>query len=117
VRGFWVSLTAGLVSPGALVSTVDPLGGGAVDTDYVGPATFELAGDDPSGRGPGLDAQSVAIIVIGGMQGYQLHQVVSGDTLTVIAQQYGSTVHKIAVANRLRNPDLIRVGQVLRIPV
>jgi nucleoid-associated protein YgaU len=89
----------------------------AVDTDYVGPATFELAGDDPSGRGPGLDAQSVAIIVIGGMQGYQLHQVVSGDTLTVIAQQYGSTVHKIAVANRLRNPDLIRVGQVLRIPV
>jgi hypothetical protein len=39
----------------------------AVPTDYVGTATFELFGDDPSGeRYPGLDTQSVPVLVIGG---------------------------------------------------
>lgn len=90
----------------------------AVATDYVGPGTFELFGDDPSGeRDPGLDAQSVPVIVIGGMQGYSLHQVVRGDTLTAIARDTGSSVRKIAAANRLQNPDRILVGQVLRIPL
>ena len=89
-----------------------------VDTDYIGAATFELFGDDPSGeRDPGLDTQSVSIIVIGGMQGYQLHQVVRGDTVSRIARDTGSTVQKIAVASRLRDPDKIQVGQVLRVPL
>jgi nucleoid-associated protein YgaU len=101
-------------SMGTLESFCQEVG---VHTDYVGPATFELAGDDPSGQSAGLDAQSVAVIVIGGMQGYRLHQVVRGDTLSELARDNGSTVQKIAVANRLSNPDLIRVGQVLRIPV
>jgi hypothetical protein len=34
----------------------------SVSTDHIGPATFELFGDDPSGmRDPGLDTQSVSI--------------------------------------------------------
>ena len=57
------------------------------------------------------------VIVIGGMQGYSLHQVVRGDTLTAIARDTGSTVQKIAVANRLQDPNRILVGQVLRIPL
>jgi nucleoid-associated protein YgaU len=90
----------------------------AVGTDFVGPATIELFGDDPTGeRDPGLDTQSVPVIVIGGMQGYSLHQVVRGDTLTAIARDTGSTVQKIAVANRLQDPNRILVGQVLRIPL
>jgi len=90
----------------------------AVRTDFVGPATFELFGDDPTGeRDPGLDTRSVPVIVIGGMQGYSLHQVVRGDTLTAIARDTGSTVQKIAVANRLQDPNRILVGQVLRIPL
>jgi len=89
-----------------------------VATGFVGQATFELFGDDPSGeRDPGLDTQSVPVLVIGGMQGYSLHQVVRGDTLTAIARTTGSTVQKIAVANRLRDPNRILVGQVLRIPL
>jgi hypothetical protein len=89
-----------------------------VDTDVIGTATFELFGDDPSGqRDPGLDTQSVPVIVIGGMQGYQLHQVVRGDTVSKIARDTGSTVQKIAVASRLRDPDKIQVGQVLRVPL
>ena len=90
----------------------------AVDTDYVGQATFELAGDDPRGvRDAGLDTQSVSIIVIGGMEGYQLHQVVRGDTVSAIARATGSTVAKIAAASRLRDPNKIQVGQVLRVPL
>jgi nucleoid-associated protein YgaU len=89
----------------------------AVTTDFVGPATFELAGDDPSGQTTGLDVQSVAIIVIGGTRGFVVHQVVGGDTLSALARRFGSTVNNIAVANRLPNPDLIQVGQILRIPV
>jgi LysM repeat protein len=89
-----------------------------VDTDFIGQATFELFGDDPSGmRDAGLDTQSVAIIVIGGMQGYQLHQVVRGDTVSAIARATGSTVAKIAATSRLRDPDKIQVGQVLRVPI
>ena len=89
-----------------------------VSTDFVGAATFELFGDDPSGeRDPGLDTQSVPVIVIGGMEGFSLHQVVRGDTLSAIARDTGSTVQKIAVANRLQDPNRILVGQVLRIPL
>jgi LysM repeat protein len=90
----------------------------AVATDFVGQATFELFGDDPRGvRDAGLDTQSVPIIVIGGMEGYQLHQVVRGDTVSAIARATGSTVAKIAAASRLRDPDKIQVGQVLRVPI
>jgi LysM repeat protein len=90
----------------------------AVATDFVGQATFELFGDDPRGvRDAGLDTQSVPIIVIGGMEGYQLHQVVRGDTVSAIARATGSTVAKIAAASRLRDPDKIQVGQVLRVPL
>ena len=89
-----------------------------VATDFVGQATFELSGDDPRGvRDAGLDTQSVPIIVIGGMEGYQLHQVVRGDTVSAIARATGSTVAKIAAASRLRDPDKIQVGQVLRVPI
>jgi LysM repeat protein len=89
-----------------------------VGTDYMGEATFELSGDDPRGeRDTGLDTQSVPIIVIGGMEGYQLHQVVHGDTVSAIAKATGSTVAKIAAASRLRDPNKIQVGQVLRIPL
>jgi LysM repeat protein len=89
-----------------------------VVTDFVGQGTFELFGDDPSGaRDPGLDSQSVPVLVIGGMRGYSLHQVVRGDTLTAIARDTGSNVQEIAVANRLRDPNRILVGQVLRIPL
>lgn len=89
-----------------------------VGTDYVGEATFELFGDDPSGtRDAGLDTQAVPVIVIGGMQGYLLHQVVKGDTVSAIAGTYGSTVRKIAVASRLKDANKIQVGQVLRVPL
>lgn len=42
--------------------------------------------------------------------------VQAGDTLTIIAQKFGTTVDAIVRANNLSSPDLIFVGQVLVIP-
>jgi lipoprotein-anchoring transpeptidase ErfK/SrfK len=39
-----------------------------------------------------------------------------GDTLSRIAARYGVTTSALAVANGIRNPNLIYTGQVLRIP-
>lgn len=44
------------------------------------------------------------------------HTVATGDTLSAIAQRYGSTVAAIATANGLKNASFIRIGQVLSIP-
>ena len=46
----------------------------------------------------------------------QRYVVESGDTLGSIASQFGVTVDEIISANRIENPDLIRVGQELIIP-
>ena len=39
-----------------------------------------------------------------------------GDTLTVVAVKYGTTVAAIASANDIKNINTIKVGQVLVIP-
>ncbi|MEA3337977.1 MAG: LysM peptidoglycan-binding domain-containing M23 family metallopeptidase [Chloroflexota bacterium] len=44
------------------------------------------------------------------------YEVQSGDTLSAIAQEFGSTVHAIAAANLLADPDEIFAGQWLVIP-
>lgn len=44
------------------------------------------------------------------------HTVRAGQTLSGIAAQYGTTTAKLASANKLANPNFIRVGQVLTIP-
>lgn len=46
---------------------------------------------------------------------YRTYKVKSGDSLSVIAAKYHTTVSKIKKANGLRS-DLIRIGQVLKIP-
>ncbi len=48
-------------------------------------------------------------------EGYQ-HPVQAGQTLSEIAAAYGVTRQVIIKANNLKNPDLLRVGQVLFIP-
>lgn len=44
------------------------------------------------------------------------HVVQPGQTLAIIARQYGAEIGPIATANLLTNPDLIEVGQRLIIP-
>lgn len=87
-----------------------------------------VAGNTASGAGPGGKAdfsnvQSHADTVPGDSGGGgRTYTVRKGDTLSAIAQrQYGkaSRWHAIFEANRdqLDNPDLIRPGQVLKLPV
>lgn len=44
------------------------------------------------------------------------HEVQRGETLAIIAQQYGATIADIVQANDIANPNVISVGQVLTIP-
>lgn len=44
------------------------------------------------------------------------HVVAKGETLSGIAARYGTTWREIATANNMRNADLIRIGQRLRVP-
>lgn len=44
------------------------------------------------------------------------YTVVSGDTLSGIAQRYNTTYQTLASMNGISNPNLIRVGQVLKVP-
>lgn len=46
----------------------------------------------------------------------QQYVVQAGDTLSSIAQKFGTTVEAIVRANNITNPNLIFVGQVLMIP-
>ena len=45
-----------------------------------------------------------------------IHTVKAGETLSKIAQKYGTTYQKIAAYNRIANANLIRVGQKIKIP-
>ncbi len=49
-------------------------------------------------------------------EGEVVHVVQAGETLSLIAQQYGATVEAIVTANQIENADWISVGQRLRIP-
>ena len=49
------------------------------------------------------------------MATYRTYTVVRGDTLSEIAQRYGTTVRYLAKLNNIRNVNLIYVGQVLKI--
>ncbi len=44
------------------------------------------------------------------------HKVRSGDTLSQIAERYGSSMREVARANGIRNYNRLRIGQVLSIP-
>jgi predicted chitinase len=45
-----------------------------------------------------------------------VHNIVRGDTLSGLAQRYGTTVDALAKANNIENPDLIIAGKQLTIP-
>ena len=53
----------------------------------------------------------------GAASGYIVYTVVKGDTLTKIASRYGVTVNDLVRWNKIANPNLIVVGQKIKIYV
>lgn len=53
------------------------------------------------------------VVAQGGGQSYTIRP---GDTLFTVANIYGVSLEAIVAANRLANPDLLQVGQTLKIP-
>lgn len=45
------------------------------------------------------------------------HKVKKGETLSKIARYYDVTVEAIVASNGIKDPNLIKVGQLLQIPV
>ena len=52
----------------------------------------------------------------GAGQGGTTHNVVSGDTLSAIAQNNGLSVNDLARYNNIANPNMINVGQTINLP-
>lgn len=46
----------------------------------------------------------------------ETHVVVSGDSLWSIARKYSTTVTTLQALNQISNPNLLRIGQVIRLP-
>ena len=62
-----------------------------------------------------LNAKELQEAAGGASQGYIVYVVQKGDTLTKIAGRYGVTVAQLVQWNNIANPNLILVGQKLRI--
>ena len=77
-----------------------------------GTAKVETAPDAPAAPAPvhGPEATAPAPTVNGGT-----YTVVKGDNLTRIAAKYGTTVAKLVALNGIKNPNLIQIGQVLKL--
>lgn len=85
--------------------------------------TLQVFGDNPGpGPQPGNDLREVEVVMYPDLHGWLLYRVESGDTLTGIvrmARDFGrTTVPQVVAANpRITDPDLIKVGWKLRIPL
>lgn len=48
---------------------------------------------------------------------YRIYRIRSGDTLYAIAQRYGTEVNALKLLNKIKDPNLIYAGQLLKVPV
>ena len=74
--------------------------------DYAGKAGSVPSASVPSGNPSSGSASSAE----------QVYTVKAGDTLSKIAAKYGTTYQKLASHNGIANPNIINVGQKIRIP-
>ncbi|NPC42530.1 Gmad2 immunoglobulin-like domain-containing protein [Nocardioides sp. zg-1230] len=87
--------------------------------------TVQVFGDNPGlpdeGPSPGFNLREVEVIMFAELRGFLLYRVEAGDTLASIVRTLRdftrTTVAQVVAANpRITDPDVIRVGQRLRIP-
>lgn len=64
---------------------------------------------------PNLIRVGQVLKLTGTVPSQQYYTVVAGDNLTKIAKKFGTTVNALVNLNGIKNPNLIRVGQKLRV--
>lgn len=63
-----------------------------------------------------LKRAAIAAALSGSAMAHAEHTVKKGDTLSALAQKHNTTAEELAKLNQIENPDLIRVGQVIKFP-
>lgn len=99
---------------GGAASDVGSAIGGAIGGDTgaaVGGIVGDLAGGLFGGGGGSSQQQPSQRPT-----GARTYTIQPGDTLSAIAQMFGTTVQAIARANGIQNPDMIRAGETILIP-
>ncbi len=71
----------------------------------------------PGHKGPPAAPKAIPVNEPGKTVPVKTHIVRVGDTLSSISRKFGVTSTSIAIANRLLDPNAIRIGQQLEIPV
>ncbi|MBO0691266.1 MAG: LysM peptidoglycan-binding domain-containing protein [Acidimicrobiaceae bacterium] len=72
---------------------------------------FPAGASSPSASFPSVAALNSVEVPSGGV-----YTVQAGDTLSDIAARFGTTVAQLVSLNRIDNPNLIQIGQVLQLP-
>ena len=91
----------------------------AAGVTTVGAATLRAEGKTPAQPAKGASAVEdieAFLAQIGALEADVDYVVVAGDTVGKIAVKYGVDWKELAQYNKLANPDLIYVGQTLKIP-
>lgn len=108
--GFEVLTGSKYLTSGDYLLTGDVLlNDGAHTATVVSDGAKATSGGSTSGATSGGNNGSVA-------SGEQTYTVKAGDTLSKIAAAYGTTYQKLASYNGIANPNIINVGQVIKIP-
>lgn len=84
----------------------------ALDIDANSVVTMQIA---ETLKSRNLKAVAVALVVEPLEDDGTTHKVLSGETLSDIAARFKTTAKKLAAINNIKNPDVIRVGQILKI--
>jgi len=98
------------------------VGGAAFSLDRVFVEVFESSANDGSEINKVVVPVILGSRIVPGYYGYREHVVRKGETLSAIARNvYGNAARFPLIVranpNQITDPDLIRVGQVLRIPI
>lgn len=83
---------------------------------YCLPDYASKANGVPSGSVPSASVPSGSPSSGSASSAEQVYTVQAGDTLSKIAAKYGTTYQKLASYNGIANPNIINVGQKIRIP-
>jgi lysozyme len=118
VRDRWGTVLATVNTSGGSMGVVGPFS--AVLTYTVPYAQWGSVEAYAQSMATGAEINNAGVKVYltkgGGAASYRIHVVARGETLTRIALRYGTTWRVLASLNGLSNPNVIYVGQQLRVP-